>query len=102
MLCVFSVQYMYFVDFQIYHAFILYIQRYVDKPGHMYSQDMEKPLVLLKLKEIPYVSVIPKGTVARDFLPLVFFMNRPHMGAATCRDDALLIFKLVNFCFSPS
>ncbi len=21
-----------------------------------------------------------KGTVARDFWPLVFFMNRPHMG----------------------
>jgi hypothetical protein len=21
-----------------------------------------------------------KGTVARDCLPLVFFMNRPHMG----------------------
>jgi hypothetical protein len=28
-----------------------------------------------------YMSLTPfKGSVARDFWPLVFFMNRPHMG----------------------
>jgi hypothetical protein len=31
---------------------------------------------IIKIRE----TCILKGTVARDFWPLVFFMNQPHMG----------------------
>jgi hypothetical protein len=31
-----------------------------------------------KVFNTTYIDI--KGTVARDFRPLVFFMNRPHMG----------------------